>query len=252
MAKPAVGHKLWNPNNFDWANSLNLFNREASIEPPCSSKRRCYRPAQITAWTAQMSFSPLVNELIESLRVLPGVGRKSAQRMALYLLERNRVGGKRLSDVLAKAMDGIGYCRDCRSLSETEVCPLCSDLRRDDTVLCVVGSPADVHAVEQTGFKGRYFVLKGNLSPLDGLGPEAIGIPDLWARILRGTFGEIIVATSPTVEGDATAHYIAQMLLPKGIAITRLANGVPLGGELDAIDGGTLAHALNGRKPMAL
>lgn len=198
-----------------------------------------------------MSFSPLINELIDSLRVLPGVGKKTAQRMALYLLERNRVGGNRLSEVLARSMEGVGSCRECRTLSETEVCPLCSDLRRDDSMLCVVGSPADVFAVEQCGFRGRFFVLRGNLSPLDGLGPEAIGIPELWARILRGQFTEIIIATSPTVEGDATAHYIAQMLLPKGMTVSRLANGVPLGGELEMIDGGTLTLAFQGRRPIA-
>lgn len=199
-----------------------------------------------------MSFSPLINELIDTLRVLPGVGKKSAQRMALNLLERNRTGGARLSDVLNRSMTGVVNCRECRTLCEGDLCPQCSDTRRDDSMLCIVGSPSDVFAVEQAGYKGRYFVMKGNLSPLDGLGPEAIGIPDLWARVLRGSFKEIIIATSSTVEGEATAHYIAQMLLPKDMIVTRLANGVPLGGELDMIDGGTMAHAMSGRRPLTV
>lgn len=199
-----------------------------------------------------MSFSPLINELIDTLRILPGVGKKSAQRMALNLLERNRAGGARLSDVLSRSMTGVVNCRECRTLCEGDLCPQCSDMRRDDSMLCIVGSPSDVFAVEQAGYKGRYFVMKGNLSPLDGLGPEAIGIPDLWARVLRGSFKEIIIATSSTVEGEATAHYIAQMLLPKDIIVTRLANGVPLGGELDMIDGGTMAHAMSGRRPLTI
>lgn len=206
----------------------------------------------MTQTVLQMSFSPLINELIDTLRVLPGVGKKSAQRMALNLLERNRAGGARLSDVLSRAMTGVVNCRECRTLCEGDLCPQCSDVRRDDSMLCIVGSPSDVFAVEQAGYKGRYFVMKGNLSPLDGLGPEAIGIPDLWARVLRGSFKEIIIATSSTVEGEATAHYIAQMLLPKDIIVTRLANGVPLGGELDMIDGGTMAHAMSGRRPLTV
>ena len=206
----------------------------------------------MTQTVLHMSFSPLINELIDTLRILPGVGKKSAQRMALNLLERNRAGGARLSDVLSRSMTGVVNCRECRTLCEGDLCPQCSDMRRDDSMLCIVGSPSDVFAVEQAGYKGRYFVMKGNLSPLDGLGPEAIGIPDLWARVLRGSFKEIIIATSSTVEGEATAHYIAQMLLPKDIIVTRLANGVPLGGELDMIDGGTMAHAMSGRRPLTI
>lgn len=194
-----------------------------------------------------MSFSPLINELIEAFRVLPGVGKKTAQRMALNLLEYNRAGGTMLSDTLAKAMAGIGRCTECRTLSESNVCNVCADLRRDDSMICVVGSPADVFAVDQSGYRGRFFVLSGNLSPLDGLGPAEIGVHELWERILRGQFTEVIVATSATVEGDATAHYIAQLLLPKEIKVTRLANGVPLGGELESMDCGTLSHAFSGR-----
>ena len=197
-----------------------------------------------------MSFSPLIRQLIDALRILPGVGQKTAQRMALQLLERDRSGGLRLSQALAAAMQGVGYCQQCRTLSEEALCNLCSDTRRDDNLLCVVEGPLDVYAVEQTGYRGRYFVLKGHLSPLDGLGPEAIGIPELLQRIEAGQFAEIILATNPTVEGEATAHYIAQSLQGKGIALTRIAHGVPLGGELELVDGGTLAHALAGRRPM--
>jgi recombination protein RecR len=197
-----------------------------------------------------MSFSPLIRQLIDALRILPGVGQKTAQRMALQLLERDRHGGMRLAQILNAAMEGVGNCQRCRTLCEDDLCPQCADPRRDDAVLCVVEGPLEVFAVEQTGYRGRYFVLKGHLSPLDGLGPEAIGIPELLARIQNSSFSEIILATNPTVEGEATAHYIAQMLVGKGLSLTRIAHGVPLGGELELIDGGTLAHALAGRRPM--
>lgn len=198
-----------------------------------------------------MSFSPLIRQLIDSLRILPGVGQKTAQRMALQLLERDRSGGMRLSQALSAAMEGVGYCKQCRTLSEDELCLQCSDPRRDDSLLCVVEGPLDVFAVEQTGYRGRYFVLKGHLSPLDGLGPEAIGIPELLAHVAASQFTEVILATNPTVEGEATAHYIAQMLAGKGIMLSRIAHGVPLGGELELVDGGTLAHALAGRRPIS-
>ena len=197
-----------------------------------------------------MSFSPLIRQLIDSLRSLPGVGQKTAQRMALQLLERDRAGGLRMAQALTAAMEGVGHCKRCRTLSEDDLCPQCADPRRDDSLLWVVEGPLDVFALEQTGFRGRYFVLKGHLSPLDGLGPESIGIPELLARIEAGSFGEIILATNPTVEGEATAHYIAQMLADKPLSLTRIAHGVPLGGELELVDGGTLAHALAGRRPM--
>lgn len=198
-----------------------------------------------------MSFSPLIRQLIDALRILPGVGQKSAQRMALQLLERDRSGGLRLAQALTQAMEGVGHCKQCRTLSEDEFCPQCSDPRRDDSLLCVVEGPLDVFAVEQTGYRGRYFVLKGHLSPLDGLGPEAIGIPELEARIKAGSFSEVILATNPTVEGEATAHYIAQLLGGSGLVLSRIAHGVPLGGELELVDGGTLAHALAGRRPIS-
>lgn len=197
-----------------------------------------------------MSFSPLIRQLIDAFRVLPGVGQKTAQRMALQLLERDRSGGQRLAQALSQAMEGVGYCRSCRSLSEDEVCHICSDTRRDDSLMCVVQGPMDVFAVEQTGYRGRYFVLKGHLSPLDGLGPETIGIPELLGRINSGAFTEVILATNPTVEGEATAHYIAQILSDQNLAISRLAHGMPLGGELEMVDGGTLSHAFAGRKPI--
>lgn len=197
-----------------------------------------------------MSFSPLINQLIESLRILPGVGKKSAQRMALQLLERNRQGALKLADALNQAMDKVGYCKLCHTLSEEELCPKCASLNRDDRLLCIVEGPLDVFAIEQTGYQGRYFVLKGHLSPLDGLGPEAIGIPELLKRIENADFQEIILATNSTVEGEATAHYIAQLLSPKGLTVSRIAHGVPLGGELELVDGGTLSHALAGRRPI--
>lgn len=197
-----------------------------------------------------MSFSPLINQLIESLRILPGVGRKSAQRMALQLLERNRQGALSLADALTQAMDKVGYCEQCHTLSEETLCPQCASPNRDDHLLCIVESPLDVFAIEQTGYQGRYFVLKGHLSPLDGLGPEAIGIPELLKRIEQASFQEVILATNSTVEGEATAHYIAQLLNPKKIAVSRIAHGVPLGGELEFVDGGTLSHALAGRRPI--
>lgn len=199
-----------------------------------------------------MSFSPLIRQLIDSLRILPGVGQKTAQRMALQMLERDRSGALKLAQALTQAMEGVGHCRQCRTLSEEEVCQLCVDNRRDDSLLCVVEGPLDVNAVEQTGYRGRYFVLKGHLSPLDGLGPEAIGIPELLARVEAGSFSEVILATNPTVEGEATAHYIAQLLAREGLVTSRIAHGMPLGGELEMVDGGTLAHALAGRRPMGL
>ena len=199
-----------------------------------------------------MSFSPLIRQLIDSLRILPGVGQKTAQRMALQLLERDRSGGLRLAQALNAAMEGVGYCNRCRSLSEDEICQLCLYERRDDSLLCVVEGPMDVHAVEQTGFRGRYFVLKGHLSPLDGLGPEAIGIPALLESIDAGAFSEVILDTNQTVEGEATAHYIAQILVGKGLVASRIAHGMPLGGELELVDGCTLAHALAGRRPISL
>lgn len=197
-----------------------------------------------------MSFSPLVRELIAALRVLPGVGQKTAQRMALYLLERNRTGGLHLAQVLHQAMEQVGYCQHCRTFSEEALCAQCSDPTRDEQLLCVVQSPMDVLALEQTGYRGHYFVLRGQLSPLDGLGPEEIGIPLLRERLANTPVREVILATNATVEGEVTAQYIAQQLSSSGLTVTRIAHGVPLGGELEMVDGGTLAHALAGRQPI--
>lgn len=198
-----------------------------------------------------MAASPLLNRLMTALRCLPGVGPKSAQRMALHLLERDRDGGRRLVEALQAALDGIGRCRLCRDLSETEVCALCASPRRDRSSLCVIETPADVLAVEQaTGFRGLYFVLMGHLSPLDGIGPTELGLEILEARLREGEIREIILATNPTVEGEATAYYIADLARERGIRATRIAHGVPLGGELEYVDGGTLAHAFAGRREL--
>ena len=198
-----------------------------------------------------MAASPLLSQLMAALRCLPGVGPKSAQRMALHLLERDRDGAQRLVEALQAALDGIGRCRLCRDLSETEVCALCANPRRDRSLLCVIETPADVLAVEQaTGFQGVYFVLMGHLSPLDGIGPAELGLEVLEARLDEGEIREIILATNPTVEGEATAYYIAELARERGIRATRIAHGVPLGGELESVDGGTLAHAFAGRRDL--
>lgn len=196
-----------------------------------------------------MARGTLLDQLIEALRCLPGVGPKSAQRMAFHLLERDRDGGRRLAAALNAAVDGIGHCSRCRTLSEDEVCPLCRSELRDDSLLCVVESPADVMAIEQaTGFNGRYFVLGGHLSPLDGIGPGEIGLDLLGRRLEEGQVRELILATNPTVEGEATAHYISELAEARGVGASRIAHGVPLGGELEYVDGGTLAHAFAGRQ----
>lgn len=198
-----------------------------------------------------MDFSPLIQRLIEDLRCLPGVGPKSAQRMAFHLLEHDREGAERLARSLEQAVEKIGHCQQCRTLSETELCPLCANPGRDESLLCIVESPADVRAIEQaTHFKGRYFVLMGHLSPLDGIGPAEIGIDQLEARFENGGIHEVILATNPTVEGEATAHYISELAKARGITTSRIAHGVPLGGELEYIDGGTLSHAFAGRRQL--
>ncbi|MCX7564190.1 recombination mediator RecR [Xanthomonadaceae bacterium XH05] len=196
-----------------------------------------------------MSSSRLLEELIEALRCLPGVGGKTAQRMAHHLLERNRDSGRRLARRMVEAMDGIGNCARCRNFSDTEVCAVCSNASRDASLLCVVEMPADQFAIEQaTGFRGLYFVLLGRLSPLDGLGPRELGLDLLAVRLAEGDVGELIIATNPTVEGEATAHYLAQLARQHGVRASRLAHGVPLGGELEYIDRGTLAHAFGARQ----
>lgn len=193
----------------------------------------------------------LLAELIEALRCLPGVGAKSAQRMAFHLLERDRDGGMRLADALRESMRRIGHCRTCRNFSESEQCSICASAARDASLLCVVETPADLLAIEQaTGYRGRYFVLMGRLSPLDGLGPQELGVDLLAARLATGEVRELVIATNPTVEGEATAHWLGQLAHAAGVKATRLAHGVPLGGELEYVDRGTLAHAFGSRVPL--
>lgn len=196
-----------------------------------------------------MRVSPLLDQLIDSLRRLPGVGPKSAQRMAFHLLERDREGAVALAQALQQAASDIAHCADCNTLTEAERCALCTDARRDRSLLCVVGSPADVLALEQAGgYRGLYFVLMGHLSPIDGIGPADIGIDRLLQRLDEEPIEEVILATSPTVEGEATAYYITEQVIARELVISRIAHGVPLGGELDYVDSGTLAHALSGRR----
>jgi len=199
-------------------------------------------------------FSPLIDELMSSLRCLPGVGPKSAQRMALHLLERDREGAERLAHSLQKAVAGVGRCQRCRTLTEQPLCGICNNSRRDNTIICVVETPADVLAIEQSGtYQGKYFVLLGHLSPIDGIGPEDIGVDQLIQLLQQNAetedaIKEIILATNPTVEGEATAYYISERAKHHRVLVSRIAHGVPLGGELEFIDGGTLAHAFSSRR----
>jgi len=193
----------------------------------------------------------LFDELVEALRILPGVGPKSAQRMAFSLLQRDREQGLAMAKTISTAMTEIGRCESCRNYCEGSACELCNDPRRNDTMLCVVEYPADIIAIESAGgFRGRYFVLHGHLSPIDGIGPGDLGLADLELQIKMQKFDEVILATNPTVEGEATAHYISQLLKPHVQVISRIAHGVPLGSELEYIDGGTIVHALQGRKSL--
>ncbi|MFP6807379.1 MAG: recombination mediator RecR [Pseudomonadales bacterium] len=195
-----------------------------------------------------MDKSSIIDQLAEAFRCLPGVGPKTAQRMVLHLLERDRDGGKRLADRLNKAMDQVGHCQSCRNLSEQDLCDICSNSARDDSLLCIVETPADLLAIEQSAsYRGYYFVLMGNLSPIDGIGPAELGIERLLTRCQQGV-KEVIIALGSTVEGEATSHYISEVAKPLGIELSRIAHGIPLGGELEFVDGGTLSHALQGRK----
>ncbi len=199
--------------------------------------------------TKHVTFSPLIDHLIDCLRVLPGVGPKSAQRIAFHLLERNRDGGFKLAQALRETLQQIKHCSQCRNFSENDVCHLCSNPARDNTLLCIVETPADVVAIEQTaGFRGYYFVLQGHLSPLDGIGPKELGIETLMERIKNNPIKEVILATNSTIEGEVTAHHIAKLLKPFNISATRIAHGVPMGGELEFVDSTTLMRALTGRK----
>ncbi len=199
-----------------------------------------------------MKHPPLVETLIEAFTCLPGVGPRSAQRMAYTLLERGRDDGRALASALSQAMDGVRQCKRCRNYAEEELCPICQDPRRDPGLVCIVASPADVLAVEQSGeYRGQYFVLMGQLSPLDGIGPRELGLDVLEARLNEGEIQELILATGTTVEGEATAHYVLDLAREAGVNVSRIAQGVPMGGDLEFVDGATLAHALRGRRPFS-
>jgi recombination protein RecR len=199
-----------------------------------------------------MLYPPSLNRLIEALRCLPGVGPKSAQRMAFHLLEKDRPAAQALADALQKAATGVGRCQRCRMFADADLCPICASPARDPSLLCVVESPADVAAIEQSGsYRGVYFVLMGHLSPLDGIGPDELGFDQLEALLTEGGVREVILATNTTVEGDATAHVIAEIALKRQVKPSRIAHGVPVGGELEYVDGGTLAHALAGRHSLS-
>jgi recombination protein RecR len=196
-------------------------------------------------------FSPLIDELMSSLRCLPSVGPKSAQRMALHVLERDREGAERLAKALLTAVEHVKRCERCRTLTEQALCGICNNSRRDNTLLCVVETPADVLAIEQSGtYQGKYFVLLGHLSPIDGIGPEDIGIDQLMHLLQQEPISEVILATNPTVEGEATAFYISERAKHMNVIVSRIAHGVPLGGELEFIDGGTLSHAFASRRTL--
>ena len=197
-----------------------------------------------------MDNPPSLDELIRALRCLPGVGPKSAQRMAYHLLQRDHEGARRLADGLTQALERIQHCAKCNTFTESEVCVLCASPRRDAAMLCVVESPGDLLMMEQTqSYPGLYFVLMGRLSPLDGIGPREIHLDRLIKRASDGVVREVILATNFTVEGEATAHYVSELLAGKGIAVTRIARGLPVGGELEHVDSGTLAQALLERRP---
>ena len=196
-----------------------------------------------------MKLSMRLSGLIDALRALPGVGPKTAQRMAFHLLQEDRPGAQSLADALGAALASVRRCERCRMLTEGELCSICSSPQRDAALVCVVESAADVLAIEQSGsYRGRYFVLMGHLSPLDGIGPEQLGARELDALLAGGGVEELILATNSTVEGEATAHFLGELAQRRGVRASRIAHGVPMGGELEYVDGGTLAHALTGRQ----
>ena len=193
--------------------------------------------------------SPLIEQLIQALKCLPGVGPKSAQRMAFHLLERDREGATALADALKNAVEQVGHCDRCRTFTEHNRCSICNNAARENGILCVVETPADILAIEQaTDYRGLYFVLMGHLSPLDGIGPNEIGLDALAQRLMNEPINEVILATSTTVEGEATAHYIAEMVNTDKTRVTRIAHGIPIGGELEFVSGSTLSHAFQGRR----
>lgn len=193
-----------------------------------------------------------LESLIEALRCLPGVGPKSAQRMAYHLLQRDRLGAQRLGDAVLHALQAVRHCQRCNTFSEAEICERCASARRDQSQLCVVETPVDMNMMEQTlSYQGLYYVLMGKISPLDGVGAKELGLDRFMARVADGIVREVILATNYTNEGEATAHYITAMLKPKGITVSRIARGVPVGGELEYVDSGTLAQALRERKACA-
>ena len=193
----------------------------------------------------------LLGLLIQNLCCLPGVGPKTAQRMAFHLLQRDRNGANMLAKTLLRAIEEMGHCRQCRTLTEGDVCGICADNSRDDAIICIVESPADVWIVDQaTVFKGRYFVLHGRLSPLDGIGPDELGLDQLEQQLATGRIKELILATNSTVEGEATAYFIGELARKHQVPASRIAHGVPMGGELEFTDSGTLSHAFNGRVGM--
>ena len=196
-------------------------------------------------------YGKIIDQLIDALRVLPGVGAKTAQRMALQLLERDKDGAARLAEAIVEAVEKVGRCRVCRTLTENDLCEICSNSRRNNAQICVVENPADLYAIEQAGsFQGKYFVLLGHLSPIDGIGPEQLGIDQLIERLISDQVSELILATNLTVEGEATAHFIADKAKALGVNVSRIAYGVPMGGELEYVDGGTLNMALQSRKAL--
>ena len=196
-------------------------------------------------------YGNVIDQLIDALRCLPGVGAKSAQRMALQLLERDKVGAARLADAIVDAVEKVGRCVECRTLTELQICGICSNDRRLASQICVVENPADLYAIEQAGsFQGKYFVLLAHLSPIDGIGPEQLGIDQLIESLRLRDVNELILATNLTVEGEATAHFIAEKAKALGVSVSRIAYGVPMGGELEYVDGGTLNMALQSRKAL--
>ena len=190
----------------------------------------------------------LLEQLVEALRCMPGIGRKSAQRIAHHLLQRNRDGARHLSRLLAEAMENIGHCQRCRTFTERPICKLCESTRRDSSMICVVENPSDVDAIEDSNYQGRYFVLLGHLSPLDGIGPEDIGLNEFQKLLDDYELQEVILATNTTVEGEVTAHFISEMVKSRGKRVSRIAYGIPMGGELEYVNSMTIAHALEGRK----